>query len=157
MDWAWIAVFGTITAAVVAWAIAEVFRSRTAWAAGALLAGLHSLAAFEAFYGWSHDIALEMTRRQTAALIGVDFRGGIYFNYAFIALWTLDALQWLMADDGDESRSRPVSLAIRGFIFFMIVNGAVIFADGLARVIGALCVTAVVLAWTSRAPRFIGR
>jgi hypothetical protein len=40
-----------------------------------------------------------------------------------------------------------VSIAVRGFIFFIIVNGAVIFADGWARVLGAASVMLVVASW----------
>jgi hypothetical protein len=153
MGWAWFAVFGTITAAVFAWAIAEIFRSRIAWTAGAVLSTLHSVAASGTFYAWSHDVAREMTRRQTEAQTGIDFSGGIYFNYAVLAVWLSDAASWWLSPRWREHRSWRVSAAIHGFLFFMIVNGAVIFADGFARVAGTLCVTAVVLARASRARR----
>ena len=46
---------------------------------------------------------------------------------------------------------------IRGFVWFMFVNGAVIFADGWMRAIGvARRAGASVFAWASRAPRFDG-
>lgn len=153
MEWPWLAVFGTITAAVVAWAAGEVLGSRAAWTVGAALALLHSVAAFGTFYAWNHGIAREMTRRQTLAQTGVDFDGGIYFNYAFLAVWAWDAGMWWIAPRWYERRPLAVSFAVRGFIFFMIVNGAVVFADGFARVVGTVCVTAVVLAWTARARR----
>ena len=153
MDWSWAAVFGTIAAAVIAWAAGEVLRSRAAWTAGAALALLHSVAAFGTSYAWSHAIARELTRRQTLAQTGIDFDGGIYFNYAFLAVWAWDAATWWIAPGWYERQPPALSLAVRGFIFFMIVNGAVIFADGFARVMGMMCVTAVARAWAARAWR----
>ena len=46
-----------------------------------------------------------------------------------------------------------VTVAVHGFIFFIMVNGAVVFADGLARVAGVAAVSAVVVAWLRRAFR----
>ena len=65
------AVFGTIAAAMVAWAIGECRESRAAWTAGATLALVHSVVAFAAFYDGSHSIARIETMRQTAALTGI--------------------------------------------------------------------------------------
>jgi hypothetical protein len=39
---------------------------------------------------------------------------------------------------------------VHGFIFFIILNGAVIFADGWARVLGAAATLLVALAWLQR-------
>jgi hypothetical protein len=143
-------VFATISAAVMCWAAAEILRSRLCWTAGALLALIHSLAAFGVFYGWSHETAREMTMKQTFALTGVRFGGGIYVNYLFLVVWLSDVVWWWTSPATYEGRPRAVSRAIRGFMLFIIVNGAVIFADGLARVIG---VSAVLLVVLSRIPR----
>ncbi|MBA3270509.1 MAG: hypothetical protein H0T71_08335 [Acidobacteria bacterium] len=138
-------VFITISAAVAAWALAELFDARWFWAAGAALALIHSAAAFHVFYDWSHNIALEQTTGQTAALTGVAFAGGIYINYLFLAVWMADAVWWLVGPVSYKRRPRGLSLAVRGFIFFIIVNGAVVFADGLARGFGVVAVGAVML------------
>jgi hypothetical protein len=143
-------VFATISAAVVAWALAEVLRSRVLWAAGAALAAIHSAAAFGVFYNWSHDTARELTMRQTAALTGVNFSGGIYVNYAFLVVWIADAVWRLAAPTSYQRRPRALTLAVHGFIFFIIINGAVVFADGWARTVGAVAVSAVALAWLVR-------
>lgn len=136
-------IFGTIALAVVCWALAEAFRQRVLWAAGALLALVHSGAAFITFYKGSHALAQAETMRQTEALTGLAFAGGIYINYIFLAVWALDAAWWMHRPMSYRRRPRAVSLAIRGFIFFIIVNGAVVFADGWARVIGASAVLLV--------------
>jgi hypothetical protein len=98
------------------------------------------------FYGGSHESARIETTRQTAALTGMAFSGGIYLNYLFLAVWLSDAAWWWIAPVSYHSRPRALGLAIRGFIFFIIVNGALVFADGWARVVGALAVSAVAAA-----------
>ena len=145
-----IAVFGSIAVGVVCWAIGEAGRSRFWWTSGAVLALLHSIAAFGLFYGWSHDTARRLTARQTAALTGIDFGAGIYVNYVFLLVWLADAAWWWTSPRTYARRSRWLSSIVRAFIFFVVVNGAVIFADGLARLVGTLCVAVVLLAWTSR-------
>lgn len=131
-----IAVFYTISAAVLCWAAGEAYRSRVFWSAGALLALLHSMAAFVLVYDGSHDTARAETTRQTAALTGVEFSGGIYVNYLFLIVWLGDAAWWWLAPGSYRARPRVLELVIRGFILFIIVNGAVVFADGWARVVG---------------------
>jgi hypothetical protein len=131
-----IAVFYTIAAAVLCWGLGEARRSRVFWTSGALLALIHSVAAFITFYGGSHHTARLETMRQTAALTGIEFSGGIYLNYLFLAVWLGDAAWWWIAPHTYRSRPRAVSFALRGFIVFIIVNGAIVFADGWARVVG---------------------
>jgi hypothetical protein len=133
-------VFGTIALAVICWAVGEGFGSRLSWTTGAALAIVHSVAAFVTFYDGSHDVARIETSRQTAALTGVAFSGGIYINYAFLVVWAGDALWWWCSPASRAARRRALSIAIRGFIFFMIVNGAVVFADGWARVVGIVAI-----------------
>jgi hypothetical protein len=137
-----LAVFVSIAAGVVCWALGEARRSRLWW--------IHSIAAFSLFYGWSHETARRLTAQQTAALTGVDFAGGIYVNYLFLSVWLADAAWWWASPGTYAQRPRALSLSIRGFIFFIIINGAVIFADGLARLVGVVCVAIVLLAWTAR-------
>jgi len=115
-----------------------------------MLMAIHSTTAFYLFYGGSHAIARELTMRQTAALTGIDFPGGIYVNYAFLAIWTADAAWRIFAPRSYARRPRALTLAVHGFIFFIMVNGAVVFADGWARILGAVAVSAVVLAWAAR-------
>jgi hypothetical protein len=147
------AVFGTIAASVVCWAIAECMASRAAWTLGAVLASVHAAVAFAVFYGGSHEVARVETMRQTEALTGVRFGGGIYVNYAFLAIWIGDAAWWWASPGWRSMRPRAVDAAIRGFIFFIMVNGAVVFADGLARVLGGVAVAAVAVAWLRRTLR----
>lgn len=146
-------VFATIAAATLAWAYGEVARSRWAWAAGAALATVHSLAAFAVFHRWSHGDALAATARQTAAVVGWAWGGGLYFNYAFLLVWLADAAWWIASPRSHAQRPRAVDGFVRGFLFFMFVNGAVVFADGGMRVLGILAVGTVSTAWLIRSFR----
>lgn len=146
-------VFVTISAAVVAWALAERFSSRLFWAVGAALTTIHSAAAFHVFYEWSHSTARELTTQQTATLTGITFSGGIYVNYLFLLVWDADALWWCLHRDSYLRRPRWLSHSVRGFLFFIIVNGAVIFADGYARLLGAVATMSVLHSWVIGRPR----
>ena len=143
-------VFLTIAGAVICWAIGEALRSRAAWTAGAVLTLVHSVAAFGVFYGWSHETARVMTARQTAEATGIDFGGGIYVNYAFVAVWLLDAIWWCVFPRSYAARPRPVSWAVHGFIFFIMLNGSFVFADGWARLLGVAAVGSVVTSFVWR-------
>jgi hypothetical protein len=143
-------VFATIAGAVVAWAGAEVLQSRTLWTLAATLLAIHSAAAFAVFYGWSHDVALAATVRQTVAVTGVASASGIYVNYACLAVWTADVAWWWISPRSYRGRARMVSAAVHGFIFFMFLNGAVIFADGWMRTAGLVATATVALAWYRR-------
>jgi hypothetical protein len=145
-----LAVFVSIAGAVLSWSLAELLRSRTLWTTGAALALLHSVTAFGRFYGWSHDTARRLTMQQTSAVTGIEFESGLYVNYAFLMVWLADALWWCWSPRTYEARSSLIAVPVRGFIFFIIFNGAVIFADGWARVIGILSTSLVLATWSLR-------
>jgi hypothetical protein len=142
-----ILVFGTVAAAVAAWALSQLLHSRAWWATAAALMVIHAAAAFDVFYDWSHVTARELTMQQTAKLTGMSFSGGIYVNYLFLAVWLADAAWSVSAVRSYEQRPRAVTVAVHAFIFFIIVNGAVIFADGWARVLGVAATGTVLFAW----------
>src|SRR5688500_20160441 len=104
----------TVALSVISWSIAEFLRSRWLWAAGAGLMAIHSVAAFGVFYNWSHDTARELTMRQTAALTGVNFSGGIYVNYAFLVVWIAAAVGRLAAPWGYQGGRRPRQSGLPG-------------------------------------------
>src|ERR1700752_1372958 len=63
---------------------------RWAWPAsctGLVALVAHMLVAMGARHGWSHEAALAETARQTAAVYGLDWGGGLYVNYLFAGLW----------------------------------------------------------------------
>jgi len=161
-----LALRGTIWLSLLAWVVGEGQRSlgpeparrgRGAWTSGALAAVLHSVLAFHLRYDWSHGAAYADTARQTAAVTGLSWGGGILVNYAFLAAWTTDALWWWMAPVSFRQRARLLDRAVRGFVWFMFLNGAVVFARGWMRALGAAAVLAVAAAWYRRACSVGGR
>ena len=144
-----IVVFWTIAAAVAAWAASDVVHEpaqRLLWTAAAMLTLVHSVAAFGTIYGWSHQTAVDATARQTRAVTGVDAGAGIYVNYAFLAIWLSDVAWWWLAPESYARRSTGLSRFMHGFVWFMFLNGAVIFADGWMQGLGVAAVTAVAVA-----------
>ncbi len=147
--------FATIWVALVLFAVAEAGKARfatagrparwarPAWITGALLAIGHATIALAIRYRWDHEAAVRATAEQSAALYGFGWRGSIYVNYVFLALWLLAAWSWRHQ-------------AWRAFVLVMIVNGAVVFARPAARPFGALLVTALVWAWWPRRPKAPG-
>jgi len=151
-----LALRGTIWLSLLAWVVGECQRSlkrdprgrgRWAWAIGALAALTHAALAFHLRHRWSQAAAYADTARQTGAATGLAWGGGLFFNYAFLAVWTADALWWWVAPDSFHARSRLLDRAVRGFLWFMFLNGAVVFAQGGMRWLGAAAVLAVAVAW----------
>lgn len=108
---------------------------------------VHSAAAFEVFYARSHAVATAATARQTAAMTGVDYGGGIYLNYLFLLVWVADAAWWWLRPASYEGRRPVIAAIVRGFLLFMFLNGAVVFADGWMQVLGVAAVGVVMRSW----------
>lgn len=138
----------TIFFAIICWGVALVTVAGTArfpWTAGLLLYLTHIVFAFDAFYDWSHHVAMEITAKETAAVIGLETGFGLWMNYAFGLILALDVWQQWRAG------TRRFAVAIDWIVIFMIVNGAIIFADGITRLYGAGLVLAVIaLRWRRR-------
>jgi hypothetical protein len=152
----------TILGATLLWAWAEVvkFRSpqrtdpaRGLYTTALVFALVHVLAAFEVTYAWNHDAAIEGTARQTAAVTGLRWGGGIFVNYFFLATWAADAWHWWAAPEAHARRSSRLEALRLSFFVFMFINGAIIFAGPFARLVGIPAVTAVVTAWLLAARR----
>src|SRR5215471_9659500 len=73
--------------------------ARLCWTAGCLAFLLHTAAAFHFYHHWSHRAAYEATARRTAEVVGLDWGGGLYANYAFAALWTADVCWWWLSPE----------------------------------------------------------
>lgn len=122
--------------------------ARLAWTAGCLTYLAHVYGAFEFFHGWSHAAAYGETARQTEELFGLDWGGGLYFNYLFTVVWLADAAWWWMQPMRYETRPRWIAAAIHAFLAFMFFNGAVVFATGFSRWMGAAATPALLfLLW----------
>src|SRR5262245_41403779 len=65
-------------------------RRRALWTAACVLLWIHVGCAFQFDHQWSHAAAFAHTARQTAQVTGLDWGGGIYFNYLLMFLWAGD-------------------------------------------------------------------
>jgi hypothetical protein len=148
--------------ATVAWAAGEALMrrspvsdrvARAIWTLGIALAAIHVVLAFHFVYAWNHDAAVTATVRQAADRFGWGWRGGIYVNYIFLALWLADVCWWWRAPVSHASRSPGIEAARRALFTFMFVNGAVVFAAGIGRLVGVAAVTVVLLTAVTRRRR----
>ena len=112
--------------------------------AGALLCALHIGVAMTTAHAWSHAAAIAATARQTMAVYGVNWGGGVFVNYAFVAVWLLDAWRWRRRPVDND---RVMTWMTRIFFLVIILNGAVIFAAGTRRIAGALLVAWLLWIW----------
>jgi hypothetical protein len=147
----------TMLVATMAWAAAEIWASRredaharALYTAALILALTHVALAFHVTYAWSHGAAVAETARQTASLTGWAWGGGVFINYAFLALWIGDAGWWWMAPASRARRLPAIEASRLGLFVFMFVNGAIVFAAGIGRLVGTVSVGAVIAAYATR-------
>ena len=97
---------GTMIVATIAWALGEALMRRSSASdrlaraistIGIALALTHVVLAFQLVYAWNHETAVIATVKQAADRFGWGWRGGIYINYGFLALWIGDVCWWWLA------------------------------------------------------------
>jgi len=121
--------------------------ARWSWTLGCATYLVHVICAFHFYHGWSHAAAYRETARQTAEVIGPDWGGGLYFNYAFTVVWTLDTLWWWIAAASFQRRPFAVRAAVDGFFAFMWINATVVFGQGLIRWAGLGAAVGLAMLW----------
>jgi hypothetical protein len=112
---------------------------RWIWTAGCVLFLAHVACAFQFTHGWSHTHAWDHTAAETKRLMGFAFGDGIYFSYFFLILWVVDVVcLWVVV-------ARPWWLILPTylFIFFIALNGAIVFEDGPTRPVGMVVIAAL--------------
>ncbi len=129
-------------------------NQRGLWTLGCCLAWAHLASAFASYHHWSHDAAYAHTARETAAAVGIDWGGGIYFNYLFMLLWTTDAAWWWVFPASYRDRSRMYSILLDAYLAFMAFNATVVFGHGIIRYFGIAAT--VSLAWLASFGRIKG-
>jgi hypothetical protein len=107
--------------------------ARGLWTLGCVLLWVHVACAFEFHHHWSHAEAVASTAGRTRDTIGIEWGGGIFFNYAMMLVWTADCAWWWLRPLSYRARSPRLALALHGFLAFMIVNAAVVFESGAIR------------------------
>jgi len=153
------ALIGTIWLALAGFVAGEHGKTRRApwalgvWTAGAVLCAVHIAIAFVAVHGGSRAAMVAATARQTASVYGLDWGGGAYVNFVFLACWLAEAAWWSAAPAAYGRRPRWMAWLVGAFYFVVILNGAVIFARGPARLAGLALVGAWLPALVHRSER----
>ncbi|MFT7643448.1 MAG: hypothetical protein ACI9G1_005213 [Pirellulaceae bacterium] len=116
--------------------------SRWLWTLGSLVFLSHVIAAFHFHHHWNHAHAIAETAEETRATIGWAFGEGIYFSYLFTLLWLADVAWWWLSAISYRSRPLWISLTIHIYLFFIAINGTVVFESGVVRT-GGIVVSVV--------------
>jgi hypothetical protein len=153
------ALYSTIWVALALFTLAEAGKGRLsqhravpawawpAWLSGAGLCTVHLALALAGRHGWSHEAAVRETARQTAAVYGINWGGGVYVNYCFVAAWWIEAWWWRAYPSAYFGRRRAITWALRAFYFLIIVNAVIVFASVPRRALGVVLVGALVWIW----------
>lgn len=150
----------TIWIAIVAYAVGSVVfalaRGRTRWdsatrllwtSAVVSLTG-HFISAYSFYHHWSHESAYVDTARQTKEVVGLDWGGGLFINYAFLIIWTIDVTWWWFRGlNSYRTRPWPLVATWHGFLIFILFNATVVFKDGVVRWVGVVICAVLCIAW----------
>ena len=121
---------------------------RGLWTVGCILLWAHVAVAFAVYHHWSHDDAYTRTARETAQAVGIDWGGGLYFNYLCLLLWTFDVIWWWARPTAYRGRSWIWQFFLQAYLAFMAINATVVFGHGVVRYLGiAATLTVVWLVW----------
>jgi len=117
------------------------------WAFGAVLCAVHMLLAMGIRHGWSHQSAIESTAAQTQAVYGLNWGGGVYVNYAFLAVWIAELIWWRASPAAFFSRPSFATWSLRTFYLIVLFNAAVVFASGFRALAGLLLIASLLWIW----------
>jgi hypothetical protein len=109
---------------------------RGLWTLGCLLLWAHVACAFSFYHHWSHDDAYLRTARETANTVGINWGGGIYFNYLFLILWAFHVAWWWSSPASYRARSRVYAVWLDVYLAFIAFNATVVFGHGAVRYFG---------------------
>jgi hypothetical protein len=97
--------------------------------AGCVVYLMHLVAAFSLVHDWSHDRASEQTARETRAVTGIDWGGGVWFNYVFTLLWPVNVVrEWWERSTGRRWKRWTV-VALEAYLAFIVVNATLVFGS----------------------------
>ena len=103
------------------------------WTAACALMIAHVGFAFHGFHHWSHRAAYEDTARQTRELLGMNWGGGLYANYALVLVWVADVARRWCRDPALTIQTSALDWCIQVFLAFMWFNATVVFGHGWIR------------------------
>ena len=117
------------------------------WALGAVLCAVHMLLAMGIRHGWSHQSAIESTAAETQAVYGLNWGGGVYVNYAFLAVWIAELIWWRASPATYLSRPSFATWSVRTFFLIVLFNAAVVFTSGFRALAGLLLIAFLLWIW----------
>jgi len=148
----WIAILGYVSGTV-AFALTRNRHqgdsmARLAWTIAIVGLLAHAFCAFHYYHAWSESAAYRDTARQTNQVVGLNWGGGLYVNYAVIIGWVVDVGWWWVRGVGSY-RHRPwlLTAAWHGFLIFIIFNSTVVFKTGFVRWAGLSVCLGLCLMW----------
>lgn len=97
---------------------------------------VHVAAAFSLYHGWRHSRAVAHAAQRTAEVIGWQWGGAMYVNYAFTAAWSLDATLLWAAPALHARQPRWLAKLWQAASWFMFFQAMVVFGQGISRVLG---------------------
>jgi hypothetical protein len=121
--------------------------SRALWTIGCGMCLIHIGLAMHFYHHWSHAAALVDTARQTREAVGLDWGGGIYFNYLFAAVWLGDVLWWWIWPASRAVRSRWISVLLHAYLAFIVFNATIVFEAGPMRWTAVAACAGLMLIW----------
>lgn len=117
------------------------------WTIGWVMYLSHVALAFQFVHHWSHNEAWQHTAEETAKLTGV-FRGdGIWANYAFTLIWSLDVGRLAMAYFHRRPTLPRLDRATLIAFLFMFFNATVVFGPAHYRWLAIPAFFALFIAW----------
>jgi hypothetical protein len=116
----------------------------------------HVACAFQFYHHWSHADAYHSTALRTEQVMGVFSGAGLYLNYLFALLWPADVIWWWNAPAAHVKQPRWLAWTFGIFFAFMAVNATIVFGGMMARIVGGVCATGIVLAVVLRDTRSKG-
>jgi len=119
------------------------------WTFGFAAIVIHVLCAFHFFHDWSHDLAYQATAQETAQVVGLDWGGGVYFNYLFVLVWGADVAWCWLRPAGVVPRP-IISVLVQVYLGFIMFNAVVIFETGWLRWSGLGACLVLWILWRSR-------
>lgn len=98
---------------------------------------VHLAAAFSFYHHWSHAEAWDHTARRTNEVLGINWGGGVWFNYFFTLAWAAD-VAWLWRRPAEDLR-RPGWLTFAWYAWFLAIVffATVVFEAGATRWVAA--------------------
>ncbi|MFN2513268.1 MAG: hypothetical protein ABR568_17825 [Pyrinomonadaceae bacterium] len=122
--------------------------ARLVWTVACIGALAHVTIAYHSYYQWSQAAAYRDTARQTAEVVGLNWGGGLYINYALLIAWVMDVSWWWWRGH-DVYRRRPWLLVVawHGFLIFIVFNATVVFKTGPVRWLGLGVCLGLGLVW----------